>query len=463
MLNIIFNYIYKILPIFLQNFVISLYGFYWKKRRNSGAFYSQILTFAKREEYSSEDWITYQTKELRKLLIHSFTNVPYYKKKYTQAGFRLADFKNFHLKDLKKLPFLEKQDLRIYGNTTLLSNKRKSGAFFSSSGSTGTPIQVFFSKYFHQKWSAVYEVRVRNWAGVNHKMRRGMIGGRRIIPNAIASPPYYRYNFFEKQTYFSAYHLSSKTVADYMDGLRKNKVDYLVGYAMSIYFWADFINNDANINPIQLKAILTSSEKLTDKMRESIERAFLCKAYDGYSGVESCGLISENKTGELLFSPDTGILEVLDNDGKQVLNGESGEVISTGLLNYDQPLIRYRIGDRVTLAVSQSSKSISGFPIIKEIDGRIEDVVIGVDGRKMVRFHSVFININGLKAAQVIQHKLDFLEINLIVNNSYSKESEKLIFNRLESQLGQVKVKYSYLDSLPLTKGGKIKAVISHL
>ena len=463
MLNIILNYIYKIIPVFLQNFVISLYGFYWKKRRNSGAFYSQILKITQREEYSSEDWITYQTIELRKLLIHSFTNVPFYKKKYTQAGFKLEDFENFYLKDLKKLPFLEKKDLREFGGNDLLSNNREAGSFFSSSGSTGTPIQVFFSKYFHQKWSAAYEVRVRNWAGVNHKMRRGMIGGRRIIPNAIASPPYYRYNYFEQQTYFSAYHLSAKTVMNYMQGLKKNKVEYLVGYAMSIYFWADFINNDSDIKPIQLKAVLTSSEKLTTKMRLSIERAFLCKVYDGYSGVEACGLISENKSGELLFSPDTGILEVLDNNGKQVLNGESGEVISTGLLNYDQPLIRYRIGDRVTLAVTQTSKSNLGFPIIKEIEGRIEDVVIGADGRKMVRFHSIFININGLKAAQVIQHELNFLEINLVVNNSYSKESEKLVFKRLESQLGKIKVKYSYLNSLPLTKGGKIKAVVSKL
>ena len=92
MLNIIFNYIYIILPVFLQNFVISLYGFYWKKRRNSGAFYSQILTFVKREEFSSEDWITYQTKELRKLLIHSFTNVPYYKKKIYSGWFQVSRF-----------------------------------------------------------------------------------------------------------------------------------------------------------------------------------------------------------------------------------------------------------------------------------------------------------------------------------------------------------------------------------
>ena len=463
MINRISHLIYKILPVYFQNFIISLYGLYWKERRYSGDFFSQTLNFLQREQNSLEDWNIYQTKEFRKLLIHAFTNVPFYKKKYTDAGLRLEDFKKFQLNDLKKIPYLEKQELREFGNNTLLSIIKPKGAFYSSSGSTGTPIQVFFSKNFHQKWSAAYEVRVRNWAGVNHKMRRGMIGGRRVVPNAIATPPYYRYNYFEKQTYFSAYHLSADTVKNYMAGLIENKVEYLVGYAMSIYFWADFINNDSDIKPIQLKAVLTSSEKLTNKMRLSIERAFLCKVYDGYSGVEACGLISENKSGELLFSPDTGILEVLDNDGKQVLNGESGEVISTGLLNYDQPLIRYRIGDRVTLAVSQSSKSISGFPIIKEIDGRIEDVIIGVDGRKMVRFHSIFINVNGLQAAQVIQHKLDFLEINLVVNNSYSKESEKTIFKRLESQLGKIKVKYSYLNSLPLTKGGKIKAVVSKL
>ena len=463
MINKLSNLIYKILPVYFQNFIISLYGLYWEKRRYSGDFVSQTLNFVQREQSSLEDWNTYQTKELRKLLIHAFTNVPYYKKKYTAAGLKLEDFKNFQLNDLKKLPYLEKQELREFGNNILLSTNKSKGAFYSSSGSTGTPIQVFFSKNFHQIWSAAYEVRVRNWAGVNHKMRRGMIGGRRVVPNAIASPPYYRYNYFEKQTYFSAYHLSADTVKNYMSGLIENNVEYLVGYAMSIYFWADFINSDPSIKSIQLKAVLTSSEKLTDKMRDTIERAFLCNVYDGYSGVEACGLISENKFGELLFSPDTGILEVLDERGNQVLNGESGEVISTGLLNYDQPLIRYRIGDRVKLSTSQSSISNLAFPIIEEIEGRIEDVIIGVDGRKMVRFHSIFINVNGLQAAQVIQHKLDFLEINLVVNNSYSKESEKTIFKRLESQLGQVKVKYSYLDSLPLTKGGKIKAVVSHL
>ena len=83
----------------------------------------------------------------------------------------------------------------------------KNGAYYSSSGSTGTPTSIYISKKSHQKWTAGYEIRVKNWAGVSKDMVRGMIGGRRILPNANAKQPFYRYNLFEKMVYFSAYHI----------------------------------------------------------------------------------------------------------------------------------------------------------------------------------------------------------------------------------------------------------------
>ncbi len=454
--------IYAILPVFIQNILISIYGFYWKKQRLGKEFHISIPTYKQHEKFSKKQWNDYQTKELRKILIHAFTNVPYYKEKYRALGFTLKDFENFELNDLKRLPYLEKEDLRKYGTTTLLSNQRKKGKFIASSGSTGTPTKIYFNKTFHQMWSAIYEVRVRNWAGVNYKMARGMIGGRRILPNAKAKAPYYRYNYFEKQTYFSAYHLSEKTVVNYVNGLQKNKVEYLVGYAMSIYFWADFINQQKIKTP-KLKAVLTSSEKLTTVMRITIEKAFQCKVYDGYSGVEACGMISENKYGELLFSADTGIMEVVNENGKDVAFGETGEVIATGFLNYDQPLIRYRIGDNVQLAKDQSTKSNVNMLKIDDIVGRIEDVIIGKDGRKMVRFHGLFVDIEGLKSAQIIQHTLEDIEIKLVVQSKFDKTKEATITKRLESQLEQLNITYTYVNNLPRTSNGKIKAVISNL
>jgi|TARA_B110000908_G_C10247597_1_gene449744 phenylacetate-CoA ligase len=458
-MNKISSKIYANIPIVFQNAMITVYGYYWKNRRLGKVFNNNLKEFKLRESFTDIQWLEYQTLALRKLLIHAFKTVPFYTEKYKEAGFSLIDFEKFQLADLAKLPYLEKEDLRKFGKTTLLSTNKKKGFFYSSSGSTGTPISVYFSKEMHQIWNAAYETRVRNWAGVNHTMSRGMIGGRRVLPNVIGKAPYYRYNAAEKQTYFSAYHISGETTPNYVEGLKRNKVEYLVGYAMSIYILADFILN-LDIESPKLIAVLTSSEKLTSQMRTTIEKAFRCKVFDAYSGVEACGLISENSKNELLFSPDTGIMEIIDITGQQVNPSESGEIIATGLLNHDQPLIRYRIGDRGKVAQDQSTHE---FLKMDEIEGRVEDVIINVDGKRMVRFHTLFIEIPNLKAAQIIQKKIDLIQINLIPDTGFDKSNEKLIIKKLQSQLGNVNVEIEYLKSIPKEKNGKFKAVISNL
>ena len=450
--------IYVKSPVVIQNAMISIYGYYWKNRRLGAEFKKALYEFKSRETFSIQEWEQYQTEHLRILLIHAYKTVPFYKSKYSTAGFSLKDFENFKLSDLSSLPYLEKSELRQLGKSTLLSSKKSKGKFYSSSGSTGTPISVYFSKEFHQYWNAAYEVRVRNWAGVNYKMARGMIGGRRVLPDANVNAPFFRYNAAEKQTYFSAYHLSEKTAQNYVDGLVKHKVEYLVGYAMSIYILADFILK-LKINAPKLQAVLTSSEKLTPTMRAVISKAFQCKVFDAYSGVEACGLISENTKNELLFSPDTGIMEVIDENGIAVKKGETGEVIATGLINFDQPLIRYRIGDRVKLSKNQNGTMLR----MDEIKGRVEDVIIGTDGQKMVRFHGIFIDVENLKAAQVIQNTLNTIQINLIVESGFEKENELIISKRLKSQLGEITISFKYLDEIPKGKNGKFKAVISKI
>ena len=457
-MNKIATKIYAKTPIAFQNAIISIYGYYWKNRRLGTVFKKQLVEFKSRESFTDADWKEYQIVKLRQLLIHAFTTVPFYTDKYKSAGFSLKDFEKFELNDISKLPYLEKEELRKFGKTILLSTKKNKGKFYASSGSTGTPISVYFSKQTHQTWYAAYEVRVRNWAGVDQKMARGMIGGRRIILDANAKSPYYRYNAAEKQTYFSAYHISKKTVPNYIEGLEKNKVEYLVGYAMSIFILADFILK-LNLKAPKLLAVLTSSEKLTKRMRLTIEKAFSCKVFDAYSGVEACGLISENSKGDLLFSPDSGIMEVVNDNGTQVEYGESGEIIATGLLNFDQPLIRYRIGDRVKISENQSEAMLK----IDEIEGRTEDIVVGVDGQKMVRFHALFIGIEGLIVSQVIQEERSLITINLVVESNYNASSENIISERLISQLGNVQIKFNYLKSIPKGKNEKFKAVISHL
>ncbi|MCK5815852.1 MAG: glycosyltransferase, partial [Flavobacteriaceae bacterium] len=457
------DYFYDSSPVFLQNILISAYGVYWKNRRLGGEFKHYLNEFKQRETFSKEQWDNYQTIELRKLLVHAFKTVPFYTDLYSKNGFTLKDFETFELKNISKLPFLEKEDLRKFGKTSLLSTKRKKGAFYNSSGSTGTPVSIYLSKEMHQKWNAAYETRVRNWAGVNSKMARGMIGGRRVIGGNHPVKPFYRYNSAEKQTYFSAYHINEQNSPNYVEGMVKNKVTYMVGYAMSNYFLADDINKNKLKAP-KLKAVLTSSEKLTPQMRIAIEKAYQCKVYDAYSGVEACGLISENSDGELLFSPDTGIMEVVDDQGVSVKNGMSGEVIATGLMNFDQPLIRYRIGDRVRMSKNQKTKSGIEIPIVQEIEGRIEDVLITRDGRRIISLYKLFLDIPYLKRSQVIQNTYVDYEIKVVVEPSFSKKEEKIIRNRFFEKIGNdVDLKIHKVNEIPKTLAGKYKLTISKL
>lgn len=455
--------IYSHVPVWLQNIGVSAYGYRWKKRRFGGIFKGELKLFKNREDYSKNQWREYQTIELRKILVHAFDTVPFYNKKYKEHGYTSSSFNRFELEDLKKLPYLEKDELRQFGKTTLLSSKKeKKGSFYYSSGSTGTPTGIYFSHSFHQRWSAAFEARIRHWAGIDRFHSRGMIGGRRIIKNAIAHPPFHRYNSVEKQAYFSAYHISPQNAPFYVDAIYKHNLQYMTGYAMSNYHLAKMIL-EQNLSVPKLKAVITSSEKLTPEMRAVFNKAYNCKTYDSYSGVEACGLISETKEGELLASPDVGILEVVNEDGIEVWPGETGEVISTGLLNYDQPLIRYRIGDRVTLSENQSTLSGIEMPVIKEINGRVEDKIIGNDGRVMVRFHGLYIDIQGLVAAQIVQESIGEFTFNLIIDKSYTAEGETIILKRLRSQLGEVKAIFNYLPEMPKNKNGKFQAVISKL
>lgn len=462
-MNNLITKMYARMPVFLQNIGISLYGFGWHNRRMGGCFSEYVKQVNDREFYSFYEWRNFQNDRLRKLVLHAWDNVEFYREKYTNAGIDRCFLEDITVDSLKELPMLTKDELRKFGETTMLAKNKNRGIFIKSSGSTGTPTSIYMSRDFHRVWSAIYEGRVRKWAGVNCGMARGMIGGRRIIQDSNLTPPFYRYNIFEKQTYFSAYHITPNTIMNYYQGLVKNEVEYMVGYAMSNFILADMFDK-ASIVPPQMKAVITSSEKLTEEMRECISRVYRCKVYDSYSGCEACGLISQTNMGDMVVSPDAGIMEFLKEDGSDAKEGEVGEIVSTGLWNLDQPLIRYRIGDLALLSSDQEVKSGHNMVKIDEIVGRLEDTIIGSDGRKMVRFHGIYLDIAGLLATQLIQVTYDKFVIKMICDDTYIKnDGEEKMLERMISQLGNVSVDFEYLDRLPVEKNGKVKAIISLL
>ena len=299
------------------------------------------------------------------------------------------------------------------------------------------------------------------WAAVNHHMSRAMIGGRLVVPRANAAPPFWRFNWIERQLYFSAFHISPTNVPHYVEALNKFKPDYLVGYAFSHYSLARMILNQ-NLKVHSPKAVLTSSEKLTPDMEEVIRKVYQCPIFDAYSGVEACCLVSECEHHRFHTSPDVGIVEIIGKDGKSVSVGMPGEIVATGLLNFVQPLIRYRTGDYAAFSEERCPCGRQ-MPVIKELIGRLEDILTTKDGREIVIVNNIFKGIDHIRQGQIIQEDLERICLRLVVDSEFGEATKKVIEKRFEERLGKIKLSYEIVKEIPKTENGKFRSVISKI
>ena len=333
---------------------------------------------------------------------------------------------------------------------------------FHTSGTTGTPIATYWTADEYREAMALREARSAQWAGVSFEEPRATFSGRMVVPKAETTGALHRFNAAERQVYFSPFHLSSTTAPRYVEALHRHGVVWMTGYAVSFFLLARLILEQGLEVP-PLRAVITTSEKVTPEMRETMEAAFGCPVFEEYSTVENAAFASACEHGRLHVSTDATLVEILRPDGSSCEPGEAGEIVATCLFRRLQPLIRFRVGDEARWA-SEPCPCGRHFPVIDEIIGRIEDVVIGPDGREMVRFHGVFVNIKGLREGQIVQKSLDRIQAIVVPTSDFSAETKAEITERVKARLGSgVAVEVICVDNIARTPAGKFQAVVSEL
>lgn len=450
--------VYSSSSVGIQNILVSLYGAYWRWVRFGPGFSDEVNGFLAREEFSESQWEAWVQGRLSTVLEVAAKQVPYYREVWSPEVKRRA------LEgDLSSLPILEKEPIRDDPKSFVRDDESgRRSLVLKTSGSTGTPIAVRWKRFEYRAALALREARSVRWAGASFGMPRATFSGRLVVPDPESEGPYYRYNRAERQVYFSAFHLCSSTARQYVEALHRHRSEWLTGYAVSFFVLAQFML-DQELAPPPLRAIVTTSEKVTPEMRQAIERAFRCRVYEEYSTVENASFACECEEGSLHVSPEAGIIEIVQPNGTHCGPGEVGEVVVTGLLRTHQPLVRFRIGDLAAWS-ADSCRCGRQMPVLQEVVGRIEDVVIGPDGRKMVRFHGVFIGLPGVRRGQIIQESLDSIRVLLECTDSYEVALNDAVVARIHERLGsQVRVAIEMVGAIPPGPGGKFQAVVSRL
>lgn len=449
--------IYNYLPQFLKEIAASQYAKQLQKFRRNSSSTKRITEATKRELWSFEEWEKYQNIELEKVLKRAFEHVPYYREYWKQKGCKNDEWKN-----LNNWPILTKEDIR-QNNHLFLADDCDSKNMYSeyTSGTSGTPIKMYWSKETTLEYYAIYERRIKNWHDVNWDMNYIMLGGRVVTPIKQKSPPFWVKNSFMKQLYMSSYHLSENNVEAYVNAIKSFAPKYMLGYASSMYSLALLIKQK-NISPPALICAISNAEPLLQYQKELIEEVFSCKMVNTYGMSELVtGACTFDNITEYVIWPEVGKVEIMEfESNKPVQNGLLGRIVCTSLLNKDMPLIRYDTGD-----IGSIEKSSTGIKHYKfnDLTGRIDDMVITKDGRRIGRLDPVFKKDFNIKEAQIIQHTFDNFIIKVVPSANFSERNKSELKQSLTERVGDCNVQIEVVDSIPRTNSGKFKAVISKL
>jgi len=227
--------------------------------------------------------------------------------------------------------------------------------------------------------------------------------------------------------------------------------------------FADFVEAEAlHLDPP--RAVATTAAPLTSSARSRLESVFRAPVYDEYRGSEVGWMAGEcaEQDGLHIFS-DTRLIEVVDNDGNQLLPGETGDIVITDLTNRVFPLIRYRIGDLGTLMDGVCACGIS-LPRMAQPDGRPTDMLRLPGGRSMGhRLLGMFgAHPEAVRQFQIHQQSDYSIVVRVVEGDPpdarvHIEKAIDVLRRRID---GAAPVTIEYVDSLPYTRG-KVKYVIS--
>jgi phenylacetate-CoA ligase len=214
-----------------------------------------------------------------------------------------------------------------------------------------------------------------------------------------------------------------------------------------------------SIHLLPLRVVFTSSEVLTDQLRNRISAFFNARVCDVYGCAEFKEIAWECNQGQHHINFESMYVESISND-----DGEKPSLIVTSLTNRAMPLLRYRIGDFGQVRDQPCSCGRQS-PWIDSIAGREVDILILPSGRRVSPY--VLINESIDQCRDILKHQFvqtapDRLEIRVSMAKGGRSigELQHLVQDVAARLDGEMDVAMVDVRRIPRTIGGKHRVLI---
>jgi len=312
-----------------------------------------------------------QLKRLKELVNRVYKKNKYYKNKLSEAKIKPDDIKS--LKDIEKIPFLTKQDLRNYYPFGLVCTELDDIIeVHASSGTTGKPVVGPYTRNDVELWG---EVMARSLYA--NGLRKND-----VMQNAYGYGLFTGAHGFEK----GAQKIGAMVIT-ISSGNTERQIDVMKDFGStalactpSYSLHIAEVAEENGLNPskdFKLRLGLFGAEAWSEEMRNNIEKRWGIVAHEHYGLTELIGpgVVSECECKKLHVNADHFLPEVIDPDtGETKSDREEGELVFTTLTKEAFPAIRFRTRDLASIS-EEKCECGRTLPIQSRIKGRSDDMM----------------------------------------------------------------------------------------
>lgn len=373
-------------------------------------------------------------------------------------------YKDYAGKNLSEFPVVNKLMVKEGGDDFFSSAYRKEDLVqMATSGSTGTP----FISYQNGSKKKRVNAEIMYYSGkVGYKLGENLSYIRSIVRRVKKSP---LKQFIQNQTMIPCNDLSDKGVEAILDALerqsRKGPVT-LLAYASTYTAISDYHRRKCATPPhrIRLTGCISGSEMLFDSTREGVAKCFgldQSLVVSRYSNEEN-GVLGQDEGINNVYPVNEAdyIIEVLDDEGRALPDGEIGRIVVTDLFNYAAPLVRYDTGDcgaLETISLNGRKKRC-----ITKFSGRKVDLITDSNGNLVSPYQisNCMWDFQNVRQFQLIQKTATKYILKINVTENFDNADE--IICTLKSVLGTLaEIEIERVDEIPVLASGKRRFIVN--
>jgi len=407
-----------------------------------------------------------QERRLRKLVLHAYRHVAYYRERMAALGLRPEQIAT--LDDLARLPLLSKEDVREHLYFDLLADNKDNRQVLkiTTSGSTGEPFVCYADRgQLEMRWAAT--LRSMEWTGYRFGDRQARLWHQTIGMTWHQVLRERLDAWLSRRIFVPAFEMSENDVERALGRLRSHQPVLVDGYAECFSYLADYARR-RRLPAIRPRGIISSAQVLPDEHRSAIESAFGTHVFDKYGSREFSGIAYECDAhqGHHVVA-ENYVVEVLTG-GRPTPPGEVGEVVVTDLNNFCMPLIRYRIGDlAVAMDPAEACPCGRGLPRLGRIEGRVQSMILGAAGRVVPG--SLFLHLfkdynHAIRQFQVVQDAAGSVTLRIVKAPRFDDAILAEAIAVLRRYLGaETRIDVEFVDTIPLVRTGKRQVSLSRV